>query len=217
MKRKAKIILLILCTLFLNNLIVNANAGLSGAGNPGNASSKEKGQCTGGYCFGLSPILKFSLVDVSGNTINSLVENYMINTTGSYKSIFADERNRNFESECKYCIRGKIESDKYSDNAFIIEKFPDDISFSQEILKAIIPNSNQFPNFNFNNLDSAIISACDSNGCSITPEYEKIVIYMLEKANIIPYGNTSIDNLAENYKNELSKYRQKMAKLLGCT
>ena len=208
MSKKTKIIILIICTLFFSNIIANADAGFSGTGSSGSGGGGANGKCTGGYCLALAPILKFSLVDVSGNKINSLVENYMINNSGTYKAIFNSNKNKDFGNSCANCIRGKIENDKYSDGAYLIEKIPDNISFSQSTLKKIIPNTIKiWPNFQVENLKNAIISSCDSNGCSITSEYEKVVIYMLEKANIIPYGNTSIDNLTENYKNELSKYR----------
>ena len=209
MKMKRIVFVIIIFMLYILNVDA-IGAGVSGIGEPsGGGGSGVGGTTSSGYKLGPAIVLKFSLIDVSEYYPKSLYSAYMINK-GSGKnnlsSIFIDNRNHNIKGQSTPGeIIGNFGATLYETNSNKIEEFPSGISFSQSVIKNIIPNSG-YLNFHFNNLKSNLIS-CSGGSCVNTPQYEKVVIYMLKKSGILSLGVSSLDDLDISTQNSLNKYR----------
>lgn len=188
---------------FLNNVF--ADASFDAAGNiASGASGGSVHGTSSGFSLLLSPMLKFTLVDISDS--NKLVvksTNYMINTTGTYDDYL---KNNNLEGSMN--VRGYIDSSgNYSTEVLnVADKiFQDSVHFERSTMQNIIPNkSGAFLNFSVENLKNTVCNF-DSNGkCNITAAYEKVVLYMLSEAGISISSLSSMDN---DTKTKIVNYR----------
>ena len=193
---------------------VYAKASFSGAGSPGSSSGGGGGgSCKNNYCFqGVSPVINFSLVDVSNDSGPILYSSsYMINKVSakSYDDIFLNpNQNRGWGASCAGCIIGRISSSEYDTGAYVGEPFPDDISFSSAVLDKIIPNAAskyRYINFTASELRNAVID--DSREEGVTESYEKVVLYLLKKAGLISDEIQKYVDINLESRIEFNKYR----------
>jgi len=208
MKKILKILIIFICTLSFS-LTVNAGAGYSGDGKKFTGDGTGgSGTCRGGYCLQLSAMIKFTLVDISGDEFRPLGQYLMKNTSNThYMSYFLN--NNEDDSEA---IRGLIMSDgKYSYSAFGIGNYEVVTAFSS--INSII-NKSQGLNFSSDTLKASIIknyNKCNEAllNCEITDEYEKLILYILKKQGIIRNEVTKLkeETLTSEEKLEISKLR----------
>lgn len=206
MKKALKIILLIIITfsLFANNTF--AAAGFSGNGATSTSTGTGSGGGTSsGWELQLSPIIRFTLVEINEHIIplNSYV---MVNKSGTYHQIFSDARNIDGSGS----ISGIITEGGYNSGAFgsgNFPEFPADVSFPNDIVKKIASVAKWGLTFDVNELKKSIISSCSGDTCEITNNYEKVVIYMLQKAGIISSSTTKIEEFGSEVLSKLDKYR----------
>lgn len=203
MKFNLKLYISLVFILVLSPIMnVDAAASFDGIGSPsGSSGGGGGGSCTGGYCLRLAPILKFNLVDVTGEYLNVVPGGYysMVNPNGSYASYY---RSRNVFGNG--AIVGHIYGSSYNPNAFKIDEFPSEYTFSN--INSIVSTSKIMYNFDVNSLKTAIISESSSDG--ITDTYSKIVVFMLKKAGIISNDEPNmVSELSNDIKANLNRYR----------
>lgn len=191
--KKFFILIITFILLFSNNTInVNAAAGFSGSGSPTGTGGSGEYCPNDEFCLGITPILLFSLVDVSNEDKLKVINSYYMlyqppnNTKYTYHKIFKSSQNYNYLDDCPSCIRGQIGT-TYNDGAFIYPEFPSDIYLNQNTI-GNITGKQGYLKFSADALKSAIMK----NDTEITDEYKKIVIYMLEKAFGNDIANTSM-------------------------
>lgn len=209
--KKFFILIITFILLFSNNSInVNAAAGFSGSGSASGYSGAYSGSSSGeckGWRLNLSPIILFSLVDISDDTILTRLNSYyMINTIGTYDDAFYGKPGytNNHGAEKIVGAVGSTDGDKF-------QQFPSEISFSNGTLQNdIIPNeTGSFLNFDVSGLKKSIMK----NDNEITDSYKKIVIYMLEQTFGNEIANESLtleqinQNMYTNNGKELGNYR----------